>query len=195
MSSLDPELAWYVARGSGLVAYLLMAISVCLGIAVSKRWHAERVPRLLVAEAHRSVVSTLYIFIILHIVTVATHMPEQVSSLDYVVPLLSDYHTKRMALGIVATQLAFALGLSVWARKWIGFRAWRLLHCLAYPMFLAALSHGIAAGSDTSTIWGMAVYGGSILAVLCATAWRLRCTARVAVLRPRSVWSRVGGSA
>ena len=43
---------WDVARAGGLMAYLLLTLSVALGLALSLRWQRPRWPRLITNELH-----------------------------------------------------------------------------------------------------------------------------------------------
>jgi len=63
----DSQLTWFVGRGSGIVAYLLLTATVVLGIALSRRWHSTAWPRLVVHEAHRWATISFYLFLAMHI--------------------------------------------------------------------------------------------------------------------------------
>ena len=59
---------------------------------------------------------------------------------------------------------------------------WRRLHYLNFAVWTLALIHGIAAGTDSDTAWGAAVYAACGGSVLGAVAWR--------TLRPRvTAWA------
>jgi hypothetical protein len=173
---IDSQLTWFVGRGSGIVAYLLLTVSVVLGIALSRRWHSAAWPRLVVHEAHRWATITFYLFLGIHVATMLLDTYVGFSVTDVLVPLASAYRPVWLGLGIVAAELALAIGASLWLRDWIGYRAWHALHGLAYPLFAASLLHGIGTGSDTGAAWMMATYGGSTALVLGATAWRVART-------------------
>ena len=71
-----------------------------------------------------------------------------------------------VGLGQVALYLLALVGLSFYARPWIGRRAWRLIHFLSFAVFLLALAHGAASGTDTREAWVRSMYwvsGGSLL--------------------------------
>lgn len=170
---MSANLYWYVSRGSGIVAYLLLTAAVCLGVALSRRWRPARVPRLLVDEAHRWLALVFYAFVAVHVSTIYLDSFSHFSVVDVLVPFASDYRPFWLGLGIIALELAVAIGASVWVRRWIGYRAWHILHGLNYVVFSTSLLHGLWLGSDSGTAWAVALYGGSVVAVLAATAWRL----------------------
>jgi sulfoxide reductase heme-binding subunit YedZ len=100
-------------------------------------------------------------------------------------------------IGVVAAELALLVHLSFRFRGRIGARNWRRLHWLAYAVFLGALAHGIGSGTDTGTIWALAVYGGTAGAVAGLTGWRA-ATARKGARprrRPAAATAEGGGAA
>ena len=168
-----PSIYWYVARGSGFVAYLLLTAAVILGVALSRRWRAPRAPRLLLDAVHRSLALVFYLFIVVHIVTIYLDPFTHFAAADVLVPFASNYRPLWMSFGIIAAELLAAVGASVWVRRWIGYRAWHALHGLTYPIFMISLLHGLGIGTDTRTSWGTLLYVGSVAAVLAATVWRV----------------------
>lgn len=173
------QLYWFVGRGSGIVAYLLLTASVVLGIALSRRWHSASWPRLVVHEAHRWATLTFYLFLVVHVLMMLLDPYIRFSVTDVLVPFTSGYRTLWLSFGIIGAELALAIGASVWVRSRIGYRAWHVLHGLAYPIFAISLMHSIGTGSDTGTVWATLLYGGSVVAVSAATIWRIAPTPRL----------------
>jgi predicted ferric reductase len=169
---INSQLYWYVGRGSGIVAYLLLTMAVVLGIALSQRWSSPAWPRLVVHEAHRWATITLYLFLVVHVAMMFVDSYAGFSVADLLIPFASGYRTLWLSLGIIGAELAFAIGASVWVRAWIGYRTWYALHALSYPIFVASLLHGIGTGTDTEETWAVLLYGISACAVLAVTFWR-----------------------
>ncbi|MDI3338948.1 MAG: ferric reductase-like transmembrane domain-containing protein [Sphaerobacter sp.] len=174
----DLSLTWYVARGSGMVAYLLLTGAVVLGIALNRRALGRRVPRLLLDSAHRWLTLGFFLFVMVHAGTLLLDPFTRFRLRDIVVPFASDYRPLWLSLGIIAVELDVALGASVLVRRWIGYRAWHALHGLTYLLFPLALLHGLGTGSDTRTSWATGIYVGSAILVIAAIAWRARGLAR-----------------
>ncbi len=173
MSGSTSNLLWYIGRGSGITAYLLLTFSVVLGIALSRRWHATRIPRLVVDELHRWLTITFYVFIVIHVVTMLLDPFTHFRVADVIVPFASTYRPIWLSLGIIGAEVSIAAGASVWVRKWIGYRTWHVLHLTAYPIFFISLLHSIGTGTDTKTTWATALYIGSFVLVAGATLWRM----------------------
>ncbi len=173
MSTSTSNLLWYIGRGSGITAYLLLTFSVVLGIALSRRWYSTRLPRMVVDELHRWLTTTFYVFVAVHIVTILIDPFTHFSVTDVTMPFASSYRPIWLSLGIIGTELSIAAGASVWVRKWIGYRAWHVLHLTAYPIFFMSLLHGIGTGTDTKTSWLTLLYVISFVLVAGATLWRM----------------------
>ncbi|HMM43975.1 MAG TPA: ferric reductase-like transmembrane domain-containing protein, partial [Thermomicrobiales bacterium] len=165
LDTTNGSLLWYLGRGSGITAFLLVTVAVALGIAVSRRWFAGPIPRLVVHDLHRWVTLTFYVFVALHVVTIWLDPFTHFRLVDVLVPFASTYRPLWMSLGIIAAELSIAVGASVWVRSRIGYRAWHALHGLTYPIFLASLVHGLGTGTDTRTTWATGLYAGSVALV------------------------------
>lgn len=167
-----PSVVWYFARAAGFVSLLLLASSVCVGIALSLRLRSPRFPMFLTERLHRYLSTVLLVFVGIHVVTLLLDPFAKFSVADMLVPFASSYKTLWMALGICAAELTLALGLSVHVRRWIGYRAWRLIHYGTYALFPLGLLHGIGTGTDTRNWWGLAIYAITGAAVMALVFWR-----------------------
>ena len=188
MSGGTSSLLWYVARGSGIVAFLLLTFSVGLGIAMNRRWYSRNWPRMVVDAMHRWFTVTFFTFTLIHVVTILLDPFSNVSLMNALIPFTGGYRPVWVSLGVIAIELGLAIGASVWVRRFIGYRAWHIMHGLAYPIYGLSLLHGIFAGSDTGTAWTNLVYGGSAALIVMAITWRLAPESKL-----RMTTSAVGG--
>ncbi len=182
MSSAQSSLLWFVARGSGMVAYLLLTFAVALGIAVNRRWQRPSWPRLVVEATHRHLVLLFFLFLIVHMATIVLDPFSHVTLLATVVPFSSSYRPFWVGLGVIAMELGLAIVATVLIRHRIGHRAWHALHLLTYLLFPLSLLHGLGSGSDTGTGWAMGMYVASAIVVIAAILWRLSAARVVAQL-------------
>lgn len=169
----NTQLYWFVGRGSGIVAYLLLTSSIVLGIALTRRWHSPSWPRLVVHEAHRWATLTFYLFLGVHVAMMLLDPYIGFTVADVLIPFVSSYRTIWLSLGIIAAELALAIGASVLVRERIGYRTWHALHGLAYPIFAVSLLHGLGTGTDSGSTWMTLLFGITAGAVVAATLWRL----------------------
>jgi hypothetical protein len=165
VAAAPPSAFWYVTRGSGVAALLLLTASICLGIATTMRWRAPAVPRFAVAGVHRAVTLVAIVFVALHVVTTVLDGYTPIGWKDAIVPFLSPYRPLWLGLGAVAFDLLLALVITSLLRVHLGYRAWRAVHWLAYASWPAALVHSLGTGSDARFGWLETVAVGSMLAV------------------------------
>lgn len=163
--SLSP-LTWYIARSSGLVLYLLTWFGMMSGMGMTTKLLARLGSRGTTLSVHAYAFHLWYGFLLLHVVSLVLDPTVSFGPRDLVVPLVSGYREPWTGLGVLAAEVSLVVGASFGIRRIIGYRAWRALHWLAFPVFLIGLAHGVGAGTDTRdpAVLGMYVItGGSVL--------------------------------
>jgi hypothetical protein len=158
-------ITWLAVRASGFTDFVLLTLAVLLGLALSMRWQRPAWPRLITNELHSFLTLLSLVFLVVHILAAWIDPFTRFGWQEVFIPFTSHYRPIYMALGIMGLYLALAVWISTQVRPWIGFAWWRRLHGLSFLAYLLALFHGIGIGSDTRTIWGIALYGGSALLV------------------------------
>ena len=68
------------------------------------------------------------------------------------------------------------------ARRSGGAGVWRAIHLLGYGGWLAAMLHGLTAGSDSTTSWARVIYVGCLAAVVGSLTVRIGALLRPAAL-------------
>ena len=195
---------WYVTRGSGVVALVLLTVSVGLGVLTSLRVHLARWPRFAVTSMHRNLTLLTVVFVAVHVVTTVTDSFAPIHLQDAVVPFLSPYRPIWLGLGTVAFDVLLALVVTSYLRHRIGVRMWRGVHWLAYVCWPVALVHALGTGSDARSgflvavsIASLALVALAVLARLAAASGRprVRLASVVATLAvPIAIvgWSQIG---
>lgn len=151
-------ITWDTARAGGFTAYLLVTASVLLGLALSMRWQVRWWPRLISYELHIWITILSFIFLVIHILASWVDPFTRFGLNELLIPFISHYRPLWMALGIVALYLSLAVTLSLFIRRYIGYRWWLRLHELSFVVWALATIHGLATGSDTRTLWGIEIY-------------------------------------
>lgn len=164
---------WYVTRGSGAVALVLLTASVCLGVSSSLRASTTRLPRFAVGSLHRNLTLLSIVFVALHVVTTVVDGYAPIGLQDGIIPFASPYRPIWLGLGTVAFDLVLALVITSYLRMQIGARAWRWVHWLAYAAWPVALLHSLGTGSDARATWLVALGVATLLAVAASVAWRI----------------------
>jgi sulfoxide reductase heme-binding subunit YedZ len=164
---------WYLTRGSGVVALLLLTATTLLGVLASSRWRGERWPRFAVADLHRNLTLLALAFIGIHVGTTITDAYAPIGVKDVFIPFVSLYRPIWLGLGALALDLLLAITITSLLRRRIGYRTWRALHWAAYATWPLALAHGLGSGSDARFGW-MAAFSFACLALVAvAVAVRL----------------------
>ena len=159
MNTIWETVTWDIARAGGFTAYILLALAVIVGLALSTKLQSpSRWPRLINSEMHNFLTLLGTIFLAVHILAVWIDPFTHFGLNEILMPFASHYRPVWMALGIVAFYLGIAIGISTWLRPRIGYSWWRRLHVLTLGIFLLATVHGIATGSDTQTWWALSIY-------------------------------------
>jgi ferric reductase like protein len=164
---------WYLTRGTGIVALVLLTASVSFGIAASLRAHTERWPRFAIGRLHRNLTLLSVVFVAVHVVTTVADGYAPIGLLDGVVPFLSPYRPVWLGLGTVAFDLLLALVITSYLRGLIGARAWRAVHWFAYVSWPVALAHSFGTGTDARAAWLVAIGVAALGAVALSVGARL----------------------
>jgi len=165
-------LYWYVVRGSGFVVYLLLTAGVVAGLLLSVRWRSDRWPRLLTEDLHQFLQLLALVFLAIHVVSTLLDTFVRFEWYQLLIPFVGPYRTTWLGLGIIAMYFTIALALSIYVRRHIGYRVWRRFHYTGFGAWLFALVHSLATGTDTRTVWALAVYGIGVVAVVSLLAVR-----------------------
>jgi hypothetical protein len=178
-SADDPTL-WYLTRGAGSTAYLLLVAVVALGIALGFQGFAGLVRAWRIHDLHQVLTLAMLAFTALHLVTLYLDPVKPFSLLQLVWPLADVYRPVWTALGVLALYLLLAVTVSSYLRRALANPVWFALHLLSYVAFVLLTLHGIVDGSDTTTPWMLGIYTGSCALVLALTLSRvyLAVTAR-----------------
>lgn len=144
---------WLVSRASGLVALVLITVSVGIGLMMAgKVMRRPGLSRKLLAVHEQTALAGL-IAIAVHGIALLGDPWLRPGVAGVVVPFAIGHRPLAVALGIVAGYLAALLGLSFYLRKGIGARLWRKAHRATVLVYLLGLAHAFSAGTDASAVW------------------------------------------
>lgn len=148
---------WYLSRGSGLVAWLVLAATCLWGILLITRMlkPADRPAWLLDLHKYLGLLSILTtVAHALFLMGDAWMRPtwEQL----FVPGRLNDERMPGMGTavnwGILALYLLVVIQVTSWAMKLLPKRLWRAIHLTSYGLFVMATVHGLKAGSDVGNL-------------------------------------------
>ena len=156
---------WYVARASGLVAGLLLGVSVAGGLLLAVRLTQGR-SRAWTQGLHEFVGVLAVVFTGMHLVSVLAADQLRIGPWQLLIPFTRPDNPVAQGCGVLACYLLIAVVATSWARASLPWRWWRRLHLLALPLFALACAHTVLAGTDTTSPimhWAALVVGAVIL--------------------------------
>jgi hypothetical protein len=163
---------WFVTRGLGVGALLLLTASVALGVLTTVRRRSVRWPRFLTAGLHRNLTLLAIGFVVAHVLTTLLDGYTSIGLKDAVIPFFSSYRPVWLGLGAIAFDLLLILVATSLLRERIGYRLWRYVHWLAYASWPIALVHALGTGSDARVSWLRVVAVGCVAVVMLAALAR-----------------------
>lgn len=159
MSPGDLDLAidnwgwWLASRASGVVALVLVTISVGLGLMMaSKLMRRPGFSRVMTSLHEQTALAGMFA-ITVHAVTLIGDPWLKPGVVGVLVPFVMDYRPFYTGLGVIAGLLALFLGLTFYARKDVGSKFWRKIHRATTLVYVLAVIHTIGAGTDVSALW------------------------------------------
>jgi sulfoxide reductase heme-binding subunit YedZ len=154
-------LIWYLARGAGISAYVMLSLATAAGALTSRR--SSRIGcRLIVQYVHRSAALTGLALLALHITTLLADRYARVGAAGALLPLASGYRPVAVSFGLLAMYLLVAAALtgllrSRFARSEPAGRRWRSIHLLGYAGWASAAWHFYTVGTDAGQWWARLV--------------------------------------
>jgi methionine sulfoxide reductase heme-binding subunit len=194
-AALGPTPLWYATRASGYTALVLLSATVVVGLLTSTRQSSRDWPRFVVQSLHRNLSLLVVVFLLIHIATSVIDPFAKLSVADAVIPFIAGYRPLWLGLGVVSCELLLAITVTSLVRNRLGWRAWQIVHMLAYVSWPVAVVHGIGTGSDTKSVWALLLVTGCVVVVIGALVWRLAVAGpRIAVLRWTGVAAGIAGT-
>lgn len=145
---MTPEIWWYLARASGIVAWALLTLAVIWGLLVSTRLLRGRPGPRWLLDLHRFLGGSAVTFTAVHVGALVADSYVHFDLVDLLVPLASNWKPLPVALGVVALWLLLAVEVTSLAMRHLPRRHWRWVHLTSYGLFWLATLHGLTAGSD-----------------------------------------------
>jgi sulfoxide reductase heme-binding subunit YedZ len=159
MNSASPlhYLWWLVSRASGVVALVLISLSVLLGLTMAADALRRRGLKGKIARVHEHLALTALMAIGVHGLSLLGDGWLRPGLRDITVPFAMSYRPLFTGLGIIAGYVAALVGPSFYLRRRIGSARWRKLHRLSLLVWFLAAVHTVGTGSDAMRPWLRAI--------------------------------------
>ncbi len=171
-ATADPTM-WYITRAAALSAYVLLTVTVDVGLLRSIASSLRVRVSWALDELHQFVALLAAAFVALHLVCLLLDPFLNFSLSNLLIPLDQPYKTVSVDLGVLGLYALMIVLISSWLRRSISYRMWRGLHYVSFALFALVTLHGLFAGSDSGLAWTHALYLGSSASVIFLTLVRM----------------------
>jgi len=146
---MNEKIWWYLSRSSGIVAMVLLVLSVVWGVLLATRAlrHMDRPAWLL--DLHKWLGGTALVMTGLHMLGLYLDGYIDYGFTELLVPGTSAYRPFAVALGVLSFYVLAAVQATSYLRHRLSKRTWHGIHMLSYGLVWGASLHAGLAGSDT----------------------------------------------
>ena len=163
---------WYTSRAAGIVAWVLLSLSVLAGLIISTRTAA--LPKLWRIDLHRFFSTLSLVFLAVHMAALVPDNFVYFAWAEIFVPFASEWQPGAVAWGVVAMWLMVAVEITSLLRNRIPHRFWRAVHFSSFAVWVGATIHLFQAGTDARHLWFRIAQLVLCSAVIIMTGNRLR---------------------
>lgn len=184
---MNAQFWWFLTRSSGIVAWVMLTLSVIWGIILSTKAFPEQRRPIWLLSVHRWLGGLTMSFLAVHLVALVADSYVQFGLADLTIPYATDWKPGAIALGVLGMWLLVAVELTSLAMRKLPRKVWRVVHLSSYIAFWFTAMHAAFAGSDATK----PMYQWTAVASIAAVAWALiyriltRRSARRAALASR----------
>lgn len=176
---------WLVSRASGVLALLLISLSVVIGLAMAAKVIRRPGLKRSVVRLHEQIALIALAAIALHGLALLGDGWLKPGLRGIAIPFALSYRPALTGAGIIAGYLALLLGPSFYLRRRIGVRRWRKLHRATVLVWALSAVHALGAGSDGTTVWLRCVTLAPLVPIVYLLALRLLGGRAASAERPR----------
>ena len=153
MEEFTSQVYWMIGRGTGVAAMVLAGLSVSAGLLAGRNKPIRLKGITEKKELHEALSWATIVAIIAHMVFLALDPWLKAGVAGVLIPFNMDYRPFFSGIGVIAAWGLIVLGLSYYARTWIGVSRWRTAHRFTSVFWLFGLVHTFGAGTDAGQPW------------------------------------------
>lgn len=174
LTGTEPKGFWYMSRASAFVAYILIWLSLVMGLLITNKLARLWPGGPIAFDLHQYFSILGLAFGLFHALILLGDAYSNYSIAQLLLPFTaSQYRPLWVGLGQTGFYLLLLLTFSFYARRWIGTKGWRLLHFLSFAAFILTLMHGVFSGTDNGEAWAVTLYWVTGSIALFLTVYRI----------------------
>ena len=173
-----PQAYWDLARSSGIVAYLLMWLSVAFGLLITNRMARAWPGGPTAFDVHQFSSLLGMAFAVFHGLILLGDQYIKYTLPQILIPFGSiNYQPFWVGLGQLAFYALIPITFSFYMRKQISANVWRWIHYGSFISFAMITIHALLAGSDATNILVLGMYVITSASVVFLTMYRMLAVA------------------
>jgi DMSO/TMAO reductase YedYZ heme-binding membrane subunit len=161
---------WYLSRSSGIVALVLLVLSIVWGVLLSTRVLKPYDRPAWLLDLHRWLGGTALAMTVLHLLGLMLDGYINFGFADILIPGASSYRPLAVAIGVVSFYILVAIQVTSYFRKRLSKQLWHGVHVLSYGLVWGAALHAGLAGTDVKNrayqVLAVALTVGAIVATI-----------------------------
>jgi DMSO/TMAO reductase YedYZ heme-binding membrane subunit len=170
---MSEQFWWYLARSSGIVALVLLVLSVIWGVLLATRALRPLDRPAWLLDLHQWLGGTALVMTGFHLLGLYLDGYIEFGLAELFVPGTSEYRPLAVAIGVLSWYLMIAVQATSYLRRRLSRRVWRGIHLLSYGLVWGAAIHAGMAGTDTVNRAYQALASLLTMAAVAATAVRI----------------------
>ena len=170
---MNEQTWWYLSRSSGMVAMVLLVLSLLWGVLLATRVLKPHDRPAWLLDLHRWFGALALVMTGLHLLGLVLDGYVRFGPRELLVPGASSYRPLAVALGIVAMYVLVAVEITSYLRRRLPERVWHGVHLASYAMVWAAALHAGMAGTDVTNRMYQVVALALTMAAAAATSIRV----------------------
>jgi predicted ferric reductase len=170
----DPSqhLFWLASRAFGVVAIVLVSLSVGVGLALAGRFGRRPGLPARLKRMHESLALAGLIAIALHGLLLLGDSYLRPGLAGIALPFALAGQPVWTGLGIIGGWLAAIVGSSFYVRRWIGVAVWRWLHRWTLAVYVLGIAHTLGSGTDARSVWLLGLLAVTALPIVFVGTYR-----------------------
>lgn len=182
LSQNETPWPWYVSRMSGLVAFVLLYLSILLGLTIRIPFLGKFFAPLYAMQAHCWIALQATIFAFLHGISLVFDKFLDFRLVDVFVPFVSSFEKGLIAVGVIGFYLMIILVATSYGKKYMSHKLWRAVHFLSIILYAFVVAHAYYLGTDMNNviIKNVFVYSNLVLVLLMSVNMFLRIKEKIA---------------